>query len=149
AGAITEILQDVVRYGTGEAAALSGYDAAGKTGTTNSHRDAWFCGYTTEIVACVWMGFKRPRPMEDVHGIRVSGGSFPAQIWNKFMSRLPLPDSALEGGELDLPDGGGYVPPPPSEPTVRPSPQPTSEPTVDPTEDPSPPDDGCGILPIC
>ena len=151
AGAITEILQDVVRYGTGTAARLDGYDAAGKTGTTNSHRDAWFCGYTADVAACVWMGYTpKARPMEDVHGIRVSGGSFPAQIWHRFMSALPTPSRDLEGGEVDTGDPGVAPTPSPSATGGGgPSPTPTADPTVSPTESPSPPGDDCGILPIC
>jgi penicillin-binding protein 1A len=148
AGSVTEILQDVVRSGTGAAAALDGYDAAGKTGTTNSHRDAWFCGYTTEVAACVWMGYKKLQPMENVHGIRVSGGSFPAQIWNRFMSQVPVPEHELEGGTMDFGSGGSYIPP--SSPS--PSTQPSTQPTTDPTEPPpptTPPGNDCGILPIC
>ena len=148
AGRVTSILQDVVSYGTGRAAALDDYDAAGKTGTTNSHRDAWFCGYTSEVAACVWMGYLPQdgaiREMDDVHGIRVSGGSFPAEIWNRFMSTLPIPEKDLEGGEVG----------PISAPTITPSPtgpgpSPTTDPTIDPTVPPSPPGDDCGILPFC
>ncbi len=148
AGRVTEILQDVVAYGTGTRARLDGYAAAGKTGTTNSNRDAWFCGYTSEVAACVWMGYTpvdgQIRPMDSVHGISVSGGSFPAEIWNRFMSRVPTPETDLEGAEV------APVPGPSSSPTETPSggPGPSTPPTTDPTVSPSPTRD-CGILPIC
>jgi penicillin-binding protein 1A len=84
---VTEILEDNVSYGTGTRA---GFDrpAAGKTGTTDKHADAWFVGYTPELATAVWMGYQRGEiPMESVHGISVSGGSFPAEIWRLMMER--------------------------------------------------------------
>jgi len=83
---VTEVLQDVVKRGTGTRARIGG-PCAGKTGTAQSYRDAWFCGYTPELSAAVWVGYPQGQiPMTRVHGIRVSGGSFPAMIWGKFMS---------------------------------------------------------------
>jgi penicillin-binding protein 1A len=82
----TELLREVVERGTGIAARI-GVPAAGKTGTTQSYRDAWFVGYTGEICTAVWVGYRRGQiDMLDVHGIRVTGGSFPATIWNRYMS---------------------------------------------------------------
>ena len=82
---VTRILEDNIRYGTGTRAALS-RPAAGKTGTTDKHADAWFVGYTPGLATAVWMGYTRGEiPMENVHGISVSGGSFPAEIWRRFM----------------------------------------------------------------
>ena len=58
-----------------------------RPGTTEEHSDAWFCGYTPRLGTTVWVGYPRGKiPMESVHGISVSGGSFPAQIWRLFMS---------------------------------------------------------------
>jgi len=86
ASVVTRILEDNVRYGTGTAAALD-RPAAGKTGTTDEHADAWFVGYTPGLSTAVWMGYTRGEvPMTNVHGISVSGGSFPAQIWHRFMA---------------------------------------------------------------
>jgi penicillin-binding protein 1A len=86
ASVVTSILEDNVRYGTGTRAALD-RPAAGKTGTTDEHADAWFVGYTPRLATAVWMGYTRGEiPMLDVHGISVSGGSFPAEIWRRFMS---------------------------------------------------------------
>ena len=64
-----------------------GQPAAGKTGTTEEHSDAWFCGYTPRLGTTVWVGYPKGKiPMENVHGISVAGGTFPAQIWRLFMS---------------------------------------------------------------
>ncbi len=83
---VTQILAENVRYGTGTRARLSDRTVAGKTGTTDEHADAWFVGYTRDVSTAVWMGYTRGEiPMESVHGIAVSGGSFPAEIWRRFM----------------------------------------------------------------
>jgi penicillin-binding protein 1A len=82
---VTKILEENVLYGTG-AAAYFGRPAAGKTGTTDNHADAWFVGYTPTLDAAVWVGYPQGEvPMTSVHGIAVAGGTFPAQIWHKFM----------------------------------------------------------------
>ncbi len=87
AAKVTQILEDNVSYGTGVRAAF-GRPAAGKTGTTDKHADAWFVGYTPELATAVWMGYASGEiPMQNVHGISVSGGSFPAQIWRLMMER--------------------------------------------------------------
>lgn len=81
----TDILKGVIARGTGTAAAL-GRPAAGKTGTTQQYRDAWFVGYTPQLVASVWVGYPQAQTeMTSVHGIKVTGGSFPARIWARFM----------------------------------------------------------------
>jgi penicillin-binding protein 1A len=91
ASVVTSILEDNISYGTGTRAAID-RPAAGKTGTTDEHADAWFVGYTPGLTTAVWMGYTRGEiPMTNVHGISVSGGSFPAEIWRRFMS------PALEG----------------------------------------------------
>jgi penicillin-binding protein 1A len=100
---VTSILEQNVRYGTGTAAGF-GRPAAGKTGTTDNHADAWFCGFMPELATTVWMGYSGGEiPMENVHGISVSGGSFPAQIWRRFM------EPAVEGRpERDFPEPRHY-----------------------------------------
>ena len=81
----TDLLKGVITSGTGTAAAI-GRPAAGKTGTTQEYRDAWFVGYTPDLVAAVWMGHVEGQiEMTNVHGKKVTGGSFPAQIWASFM----------------------------------------------------------------
>ena len=82
---VTDILKGVIANGTGHNAAI-GRPAAGKTGTTEKNNDAWFVGYTPDLAAAVWMGYSNgAKPMNSVHGIPVTGGSFPALIWADFM----------------------------------------------------------------
>jgi membrane peptidoglycan carboxypeptidase len=83
---VTKILEDNVTGGTGYPNAYIGRPAAGKTGTTDDFTDAWFCGYLPNLQATVWVGYPKGKvPMDNVHGIRVAGGTFPAQIWGIFM----------------------------------------------------------------
>ncbi|MBV8065247.1 MAG: PBP1A family penicillin-binding protein [Actinobacteria bacterium] len=84
---LTTLLEGVVTSGTGTAAQLPGRVVAGKTGTTENYGDAWFCGYTPQLVTCVWVGYPdRLVPMlTEFHGGPVVGGSFPALIWKSFM----------------------------------------------------------------
>jgi penicillin-binding protein 1A len=85
AAEVTSILEENIQSGTGVGAAF-GRPAAGKTGTTEDHKDAWFCGYTPRLAAVVWVGYPKAEiPMLDVHGIAVAGGTFPADIWKLFM----------------------------------------------------------------
>ncbi|PKQ20032.1 MAG: penicillin-binding protein [Actinobacteria bacterium HGW-Actinobacteria-6] len=83
--AATQILKGVITGGTATRANI-GRPAAGKTGTTQDYRDAWFVGYTPQLSCSVWMGYTPEKPMRNVHGRRVFGGTFPAQIWHDFMS---------------------------------------------------------------
>ena len=83
---VTRLLESNVTGGTGTGAYF-GRPAAGKTGTTDNHADAWFCGYTPGLQASVWVGHPKGQiPMLSVHGIAVAGGTFPASIWRRFMS---------------------------------------------------------------
>jgi penicillin-binding protein 1A len=85
---LTRLLQDVVGHGTGRAASLDDGNVAGKTGTSQNHRDAWFVGFNQALVVGVWVGNDDGRPMEGV-----TGGSLPAQIWQRFVSAAtPLID---------------------------------------------------------
>ena len=86
---VNEILQDVVRSGTGRRAYLSGWTVAGKTGTTENYGDAWFVGYTPQLVTAVWVGYPTGlRPMlTEYGGEPVAGGTLPAMIWKRFMER--------------------------------------------------------------
>lgn len=87
AAVVNSILQDAVRHGTGRAARID-RPQAGKTGTTDNYADAWFCGYTPDLSAAVWVGYPQGLvPMRNVHGITVYGGTFPAQIWKKFAEK--------------------------------------------------------------
>jgi len=76
---MNEMLGAVIDHGTGRSAALT-RPAAGKTGTTQDYRDAWFVGYTADLVAGVWLGNDDNSPMN-----KVTGGSLPAQTWRRFM----------------------------------------------------------------
>ena len=86
---VTNVLQGVMAKGTGTAARFPDHrPAAGKTGTTADHGDAWFVGYTTHLATAVWMGspLGNTLKMVDVGGVaKVTGGSFPARIWQAFM----------------------------------------------------------------
>jgi penicillin-binding protein 1A len=86
---INQLLQGVVQYGTGKAAAIPGREVAGKTGTTEQYGDAWFVGYTPQMVAAVWVGYPdKLVPMTtEFHGHPVAGGTFPALIWKAFMTK--------------------------------------------------------------
>jgi penicillin-binding protein 2D len=87
AWAATQQLMGVVSHGTGTAASLSGREVAGKTGTAQNYQDAWFVGYTPQLVTAVWMGYSKGSiPMRNVHGQRAFGGTFCAPIWHTFMS---------------------------------------------------------------
>ena len=84
---LTQMLEGVVTSGTGTAAALPGRMVAGKTGTTENYGDAWFVGYTPQLVTAVWVGYPNKLvPMtHDFHGSPVVGGTYPALIWKSFM----------------------------------------------------------------
>jgi penicillin-binding protein 1A len=87
---LTDILEDVVRVGTGRRAAIPGRSVAGKTGTTDNYADAWFVGYTPELVVAVWVGYPdRLRSMTtEFGGDPVTGGTLPAQIWKRFVETV-------------------------------------------------------------
>ena len=101
--------------GTGEDAQTPG-DEWGKTGTTENHGDAWFCGGTDHLTACVWVGHAMNNtPMEtEFGGEPVAGGTFPAQIWGSIMTAMEgiyaQRQAERESGEDSDDDSGGYVP---------------------------------------
>jgi penicillin-binding protein 1A len=86
AGRVTDALTGVIQRGTGVAANL-GRPAAGKTGTAQEFKDAWFCGFVPQLATCVWIGHPHAElPMSGVDGFAaVVGGSVPAGIWRAFM----------------------------------------------------------------
>jgi penicillin-binding protein 1A len=99
-GALNRMMRAVVTDGTGRDAQFGDFEIAGKTGTSQDYRDAWFIGYTAEYVAGVWVGNDDNSPMK-----RVTGGSIPTAIWRDVMEvahqglpRLPLP------GEREAPE---------------------------------------------
>jgi penicillin-binding protein 1A len=148
AAVITRILEQNMQSGTGTRAAF-GRPAAGKTGTNEEHKDAWFAGYTPDLATTVWIGYtRREIPMESVHGIAVSGGSFPAEIWRLFMEPAlenveptPFPEPAywpewqsFERGRYALTYDPYYTPPAETE-------EEEEEEQEKPSEDAAPPDD--------
>ncbi|MEL6573540.1 MAG: transglycosylase domain-containing protein [Pseudomonadota bacterium] len=80
---LTWMMHQVIENGTGERAKIPGWQIAGKTGTTQSARDAWFIGFTGEYVAGVWMGYDDNSPLTGV-----TGGGLPAEIWKQAMTRI-------------------------------------------------------------
>ena len=97
---MTDVMTATVEWGTGKAA-NPGRPAAGKTGTSQDFRDAWFIGYTADLVGGAWFGNDDGTPMR-----RVTGGGLPARLWARIMTRglagvpsKPLPRAGPEGGE--------------------------------------------------
>lgn len=80
------MMYDVVQAGTGTAARVPGHEVAGKTGTTSDFKDAWFVGFSADLVTAVWVGNDDSTPMK-----HVTGGGLPAQMWSQFM-RAALKD---------------------------------------------------------
>ena len=116
---MNQMMQETLLTGTARKAELPGWQAAGKTGTSQDWRDAWFLGYTSYLVAGVWLGNDNSSPTK-----KVSGGNLPVEIWSRFMKAahegVPvagLPLGAWRGAEAQSPDA---APPPPS---TSPAPQ--------------------------
>ncbi|MCE6959926.1 PBP1A family penicillin-binding protein [Cereibacter sphaeroides] len=80
---LTYMMTQVIESGTGTRARIPGWEAAGKTGTTQAARDAWFVGFTADYVAGVWMGYDDNTPLKGV-----TGGGLPAEIWHEVMLRV-------------------------------------------------------------
>ena len=78
---LTFMLEQVIRSGTGKKAAVSGF-AAGKTGTSQDNRDAWFVGFDDDLICAVWLGNDDDSPMKGV-----SGANLPAEIWRKIIQK--------------------------------------------------------------
>lgn len=135
ADTVTSALTGVVKSGSGSAANTSAYQAAGKTGTSEENKSAWFAGYTPELTTVVALfgegdgGRKQVSLTGTANSGRANGGGFPARIWADYTL------GALGGGSdarFDLQDvERGEVPPPPT-----PSKTPSKEPT--PSEEPTP-----------
>ena len=103
---MTSIFEDVINHGTGYPNAIIGRPAAGKTGTTSSFRDAWFVGYTPDLVAAVWLGNDDYTPMVESYG-----GNVPARIWARFMkaalAHMPPHDFPFPSDEVAKVSGCG------------------------------------------
>jgi penicillin-binding protein 1A len=94
---MTYMLEGVMTFGTGTAASIS-HTAAGKTGTTDDNKDAWFVGYTPDIVTAVWIGDD-----SGSHSLgEVYGGTIPAEIWHDYMSVATEDETH---SDFDVPSG--------------------------------------------
>jgi membrane peptidoglycan carboxypeptidase len=114
---VNEILRGVVAHGTGTAASI-GRPQAGKTGTNQAYRDAWFVGYTPQLSVAVWMGNPRSQEsMYNVQGQRVTGGSFPARVWHDFMAVAMADQEVLDWPRPPEQLTYTILPPPPPETT--------------------------------
>ena len=136
---VKDVLETVVSSGTGENAA-TGEPTWGKTGTTDDNGDAWFCGATEEITACVWVGHADTvTPMEtEFAGAPVDGGTFPALIFADLVNAYEEVQAAHEAGEEPDDDSSTSSTTEPSEPA-----EPTyEEPAPAPAEAPAPDDGG-------
>jgi penicillin-binding protein 1A len=99
---LVAMMYGVVTSGTGHAAALADHEVAGKTGTTQDYRDAWFVGFTADYVTGVWMGNDNDRHMRGV-----TGGTLPAALWHDTMAvaERGLPSKPLDKSSLEPPPG--------------------------------------------
>jgi penicillin-binding protein 1A len=102
---MTQMMQGTIADGTGTAAALAQYQAAGKTGTSQDYRDAWFIGYTADYVTGIWVGNDDGRAMR-----KATGGGLPARAFHNFMMAAerghppkPLPALAFFTPEDEAP----------------------------------------------
>jgi penicillin-binding protein 1A len=158
----TQVLQGVVQRGTGTAANLSDRPVAGKTGTTDDLANAWFVGYTPQLVTAVWMGSPKGQvPMHGVGGVDVFGGTYPARVFHDFMGAAlagkpvasfvaPDPSQIPPGQFLIAQDSpGSLTAPPPPPPTGAPPPgappavpPPAAPPPALPAPAPAPPPGG-------
>jgi penicillin-binding protein 1A len=106
---MAQMMSHVVSEGTARRAALDGIPTAGKTGTTNNYRDAWFVGYTGNFTCAVWFGNDDYSPTN-----RMTGGSLPAQTWHEIMV------AAHQGVEIkELPGVGAGAKLPPAPPSAN------------------------------
>jgi membrane peptidoglycan carboxypeptidase len=156
ADSTTAVLRKVVQGGTGTAAQSAGRPAAGKTGTAEEDKAAWFAGYTPELATVVSvMGQNSETGVQkSLYGAagleRVNGGGFPAEIWGDYTKAAlegePVRDFDLEtGGDAEIP---GTTPPDSGEPSAPPTggdPSTTGPPTAGPTTPPT--DPGTPTLP--
>jgi penicillin-binding protein 1A len=112
-GMMNTMMQQTLISGTARSASLPGWQAAGKTGTSQDYRDAWFIGYTSHLVTGVWLGNDDNSPTK-----RAVGGGLPVEIWSRFMkvAHAGIAPTALPG----LADGSWFNSPPPPAPVAGP-----------------------------
>ncbi|HKD47468.1 MAG TPA: PBP1A family penicillin-binding protein [Rhizomicrobium sp.] len=123
--AMTEMMVQVVLTGTGKAARLAERPTAGKTGTTQDFHDAWFVGFTSDLVTGVWVGNDNSSPMK-----KATGGGLPAHIFHAFMEDAEhgLPVRPLAGSQLLAAAEPEPEPMAEAPPTSTPAPQPAKDP---------------------
>ncbi|MET8558391.1 transglycosylase domain-containing protein [Streptomyces sp. NPDC004959] len=136
---VTDVLKNVVEKGTGTSAKIPGRDVAGKTGTTDGNKSAWFVGYTPQVSTAIAMfrfddnAKNKQRKFEEMYGTgnqtSIHGASFPAQIWKDYML-LALKDAPKES--FPKPEKIGKV-----VETVDSPPSPSKEPSESPSDSPS------------
>ncbi|MDH3919827.1 MAG: penicillin-binding transpeptidase domain-containing protein, partial [Rhodospirillales bacterium] len=100
---MADLMSATVEWGSGKAARQK-RPAAGKTGTSQEFRDAWFVGYTADLVAGAWFGNDDETPMKNV-----TGGNLPARLWGRVMARglAGVPASPLPGGDVVVAENEG------------------------------------------
>jgi penicillin-binding protein 1A len=118
AAMMNQMMQETLTSGTARSAALPGFPAAGKTGTSQDYRDAWFIGYTGHLVAGVWLGND-----DNTSTKKLTGGALPAEIWNHFMvaahQGLPMADlPGMAGRTIDPVQPAAPAAPPESSPLI-------------------------------
>jgi penicillin-binding protein 1A len=100
------MMQETLIIGTAKHAELPGWQAAGKTGTSQDYRDGWFIGYTSQLITGVWLGNDDNSPTK-----RVSGGNLPVNVWSRYMkvALKDVPPSPLPGFNVKN-DPGALIP---------------------------------------
>ncbi|MGY4628242.1 transglycosylase domain-containing protein [Bradyrhizobium sp. USDA 4486] len=142
-GMMNAMMRETLISGTAKKAEIPGWPAAGKTGTSQDYRDAWFIGYTASLVTGVWLGNDDNSPTK-----KATGGGLPVEVWSRFMktahegvpvanlpsspggwglsnlaqaaSQISAPTPATPGPAPAQVGNGGYRPPPPTRANVRP-----------------------------
>ncbi|WP_046861518.1 transglycosylase domain-containing protein [Microvirga massiliensis] len=107
---MNDMLHQTFVVGTARKGEIPGWESAGKTGTSQEHRDAWFVGYTGALVAGVWLGNDSGEPTK-----RLSGGNLPVELWSTFMkaalkNKQPVPLPGAPRGEYETPVASGPQP---------------------------------------
>lgn len=125
---MTDILKGVLTVGTGRGLNLGEMPSAGKTGTTNDHKDGWFCGFTRYYTTAVWVGYDSPQEMRDL-----SGSTYPGHIWHDFMKTVHEDKEVLNFMPYVSYNDSVHV----AEPEEKPEKEPEKEPEEEPEEPPA------------
>ncbi|MGK3937015.1 transglycosylase domain-containing protein [Streptomyces sp. RP5T] len=141
---VTDVLKTVVEKGTGTNAQLTGRDVAGKTGTTDGNKSAWFVGYTPQLSTAITMfrldddETKKNRTFLEMYGTggqeKIHGASFPSEIWHDYMEQALKGQKAID---FPTPEPIGEIVNEEPSPTPTPTPSETESPTPTPTPTPS------------